>query len=229
MDFKSHVQAWLTFSKKERTGIVVLFTVAMHLWILPVLFSRSEVPDAVLRISPVVYESAQAIIIANQSGTKLFRKEWKDYPQKKNEARGVSATPITKIDINTADSAAFESLPGIGEKLSSRIIKYRDRLGGFVAVAQLQEVYGLSDSTYELIRQRVLMKAGFKPRLIPVNTADYMIFRRHPYVNSASLKALLAYRKSHGKISSFGEFNGIARQVGDSTAYRLEPYLDFSN
>jgi len=228
MDFKSHAQAWLSFSKKERTGIVVLFTVAMLLWILPVFFSRPEIPEAVLRISPVVYESAQTIIIANESKAKQFRKGWKDYPQKSNAASNISAIPIIKIDINEADSAAFESLPGIGEKLSSRIIKYRDRLGGFVAVAQLKEVYGLSDSTYQLIRQRVEMKAGFKPRLIPVNSADYMLFRRHPYVNTTTLKALLAFRKANGRISSFGEFNGIAKQVGDSTSSRLEPYLDFS-
>ncbi len=228
MDFKSHAQAWLSFSKKERTGIVVLFIVAMLLWILPVFFSSPEVPEAVLRISPVVYENAKTIIITNQSKATQIRKGWKDYPQKTNEARGFSGTTVTKIDINAADSAAFESLPGIGEKLSSRIIKYRDRLGGFVAVTQLQEVYGLSDSTYQIIRQRLEMKAGFKPRLIPVNAADYMLFRRHPYINAATLKALLAYRKAHGKISSFAEFNGIAQQVGDSTANRLEPYLDFS-
>jgi competence ComEA-like helix-hairpin-helix protein len=228
MDFKSHVHTWLTFSKKERTGIFVLFTIAMLLWILPVFFSRSDVPDAVLRISPVVYESAQTIIIANQSKDAQNRKEWKVYPQKTNPARGFSATSINKIDINTADSAAFERLPGIGEKLSSRIIKYRERLGGFVAVAQLQDVYGLSDSTYQIIRPRVEMKSGFKPRLIPVNSADYMVFRRHPYVQSATLKAVLAYRKAHGKIISFTEYKGIAMQVGDSTVDLLEPYLDFS-
>jgi competence protein ComEA len=66
-----------------------------------------------------------------------------------------SSLQKVRIDINTADSAAFEKLYGIGPVLSARIIKYRRLLGGFARVEQLKEVYGLSAETFESVRGRI--------------------------------------------------------------------------
>lgn len=49
------------------------------------------------------------------------------------------------IDVNKADSAGFEKLYGIGPKLASRIVKYREWLGGFTHVEQVKEVYGIAE------------------------------------------------------------------------------------
>ena len=51
-----------------------------------------------------------------------------------------------RIDLNSADSIMLEQLPGIGNKLSKRIVKYRDILGGFYSLEQLHEVYGLNET-----------------------------------------------------------------------------------
>lgn len=48
------------------------------------------------------------------------------------------------VEINTADSAMFEHLRGIGPTLAKRIVAYRSALGGFVSVNQIAEVWGLS-------------------------------------------------------------------------------------
>src|SRR5205814_1788548 len=56
------------------------------------------------------------------------------------------------IDLNTSDTSALIALPGIGSKLASRIISFREKLGGFYAVDQVSEIYGLPDSTFEKIR-----------------------------------------------------------------------------
>ena len=63
------------------------------------------------------------------------------YPQK------VTRSP-TIIDINTADTTAFISLPGIGSKLASRIVSFRERLGGFYSIEQIAETFGLHDSLF---------------------------------------------------------------------------------
>ncbi len=58
----------------------------------------------------------------------------------------VSKNPVRKrpiLNLNICDSASLEALPGIGPVLSSRIIKYRNLIGGYVSVDQLKEVYGL--------------------------------------------------------------------------------------
>ncbi len=38
------------------------------------------------------------------------------------------------IDINTATAAQWKALPAIGEVLASRIVKYRDKIGGFTSI-----------------------------------------------------------------------------------------------
>ena len=56
-----------------------------------------------------------------------------------------------KIDINSATAEDFKSLPGIGDVLSIRIIKFRNAIHGFKSVEDIKRTYGLSDSTYNLI------------------------------------------------------------------------------
>ena len=46
---------------------------------------------------------------------------------------------IQSVDINTADTTAFISLPGIGSKLAARIVNFRDKLGGFYSIDQVGE------------------------------------------------------------------------------------------
>jgi len=44
---------------------------------------------------------------------------------------------------------------GIGPTYAKRIVKYRNSLGGFHAINQLSEVYGLADSTFQSIRPQL--------------------------------------------------------------------------
>ncbi len=53
---------------------------------------------------------------------------------------------IQPIDINTANVEAWKSLPGIGNVLAERIIKYRERSKGFSSKDELRSVFGLTDS-----------------------------------------------------------------------------------
>ena len=179
-------------------------------------------------ISPVRYDSAKAILVRNNTADG-FVKDRKGFPfDRSNKVNSIARQP-PKIDINLADSTALERLPGIGEKLSIRIVRYRDRLGGFVVLDQLKEVYGLSDSTFNFITRYLDINVAFKPLQIAVNKADYMQFRRHPYMTTSVLKALLAYRKTHGSIPDFKSCELIAKQIGDSLPTRIKPYLDFEN
>jgi competence protein ComEA len=59
----------------------------------------------------------------------------------------------TVVDINAADTTALIALPGIGSKLATRIITFRNKLGGFYSVTQVGETFGLPDSTFQKIKQ----------------------------------------------------------------------------
>lgn len=69
-----------------------------------------------------------------------------------------SKATIQKIDINTATSEDFKTLPGIGDVLGNRIIKYRNAVDGFKSVEDIRKTYGLTDSVYQLILPYLTIK-----------------------------------------------------------------------
>lgn len=60
-----------------------------------------------------------------------------------------SASAISKqLNINTADSASIEALPGIGALLTHRILQYRAKQGKFKSVEELRSIKGMSEENY---------------------------------------------------------------------------------
>lgn len=105
--------------------------------------------------------------------------------------------PPPVIDINQADTLAFISLPGIGNKLANRIVNFRDKLGGFYSVQQVGETFGLPDSTFQLIKPR-LQCAQVTIQKININTADINMLKQHPYIRWNIANAIVQYRQQHG-------------------------------
>ena len=85
------------------------------------------------------------------------------------------------VELNTADSAALRSVIGIGEKTVSRILEYRERLGGFVRVEQLAEIPGVTESNYEKILKQIYCDSC-KIRKIDINFASPKTLGQHPYI-----------------------------------------------
>ncbi len=52
------------------------------------------------------------------------------------------------VNINTADSASIEALPGIGALLTHRILEYRTQKGKFKSVEDLRNIKGMSEENY---------------------------------------------------------------------------------
>ena len=59
------------------------------------------------------------------------------------------------ININTASAEELTSLPGIGDVLAGRIVSYREQYGSFLSTEELMDVTGISEKTYERIREYV--------------------------------------------------------------------------
>lgn len=136
-------------------------------------------------------------------------------PQKNN---------LTRFDMNTADTLAFIQIDGIGPVLARRVVRYRDKLGGFVTGEQLYEVYGL-DST---VVRRVLMVAyvaeSYEPAKIDINAASAAQLSAHPYISGQVAKAIVAYRFQHGFFSRIEDLRNVV-VVTDELYSKISPYL----
>jgi competence protein ComEA len=126
-------------------------------------------------------------------------------------------------DINEADSSQWCRLPGIGAKLASRIVHFRDLLGGFYLVDQVGETFGLPDSTFQKIKP-VLVLNAVSVVLIDLNNASKESLQLHPYIRWQVAKAIITYRNQHGNFRSVEELMQLA--LMDSVKFvKLKPYL----
>ena len=144
-------------------------------------------------------------------------------------SRTQNETPVNRlimIDINSCDSVELMQLQGIGTVLSGRIIRFRNLLGGYASIEQLQEVYGLRPETYDMIKDKVTADTSLIDK-IDVNTADFRRFSRLPYFDRQEINDLLRYRTASGKILDIDELieNNILSK--DKVA-KIKPYLSFN-
>lgn len=129
------------------------------------------------------------------------------------------------IDINTADTAAFISLPGIGSKLAARIVNFRDKLGGFYVISQVAETYGLPDSTFQKIKQYLkLDNASLKK--ININTASVDELKAHPYIKYSLANPIVAYRNEHGAFSKLEDLKKVM-VITEDVYNKILPYLTY--
>ena len=75
---------------------------------------------------------------------------------------GISDTPSAAqlVDINRADAAQLDTLPGIGPALSQRIIEYRQQNGRFETVEELVNVKGIGEKTLEKLKPYITCGDG---------------------------------------------------------------------
>ena len=59
------------------------------------------------------------------------------------------------VNLNQADAAALDALPGIGPATAAAIIEHRDRIGRFTSVDQLLDVRGIGEAKLEQLRSLV--------------------------------------------------------------------------
>lgn len=133
-----------------------------------------------------------------------------------------------RFDLNKADTAELKRIYGIGVKLSERIVRYRQTLGGFVTMEQLKEVYGLDSAVINRLNERAFIDASFVPARININQATENELRAHPYLTKAAASAIAAYRFQHGNFRDVNDLH-VLRVLSDETIRKIGPYLEFDN
>ncbi|MGX5688130.1 ComEA family DNA-binding protein [Arcticibacter tournemirensis] len=129
------------------------------------------------------------------------------------------------VDLNSADSATLQTVRGIGPVLASRIVRYRDRLGGFCRKEQLREVYGIDSVRYSSLEGQIIVNPG-PVRKLNFNTATFDDIKGYPYLSYKQMNAIIQYRKQHGPYSGINDLKKIAI-LNEEILRKIAPYLIF--
>ena len=156
------------------------------------------------------------------------RRKWYVWDTVRVEVKSVryaaKSRPLEPLDLNTLDSTGLVQLPGIGPATAIKIIRYRERLGGYTQISQLTEIEGLPDS----LMKWFIITDTIPVSRIAVNKATLAELRRHPYIDFYQARAIVEFRNERGTIKSPEQLSFLEEFTAQDLI-RLKPYLDFSN
>ena len=127
----------------------------------------------------------------------------------------------TLVDVNVADTAELKKIPGIGSGIAKAIVAYRNRLGGFYSLSQLEEIDYV---TPELLKWFKL--EGGTIRKLDINRWGLDKLRSHPYLNFYQAKVIIEHRKKRGEIKSLSQLS-LYEEFTEKDLIRLSAYVSF--
>ncbi|HEY3390595.1 MAG TPA: helix-hairpin-helix domain-containing protein [Prolixibacteraceae bacterium] len=132
--------------------------------------------------------------------------------------------PVNVIELNSADSIQLLAIPGIGPVFASRIIRYRNLLGGYYTVEQLREVYGMREENFTAVAKYFTANPS-SLKTFNINFSTVRELGRHPYVGFKTARKIFNLRDKKGKFSSPEDLSAV---VASDSLKRLIPYVKFS-
>lgn len=100
---------------------------------------------------------------------------------------------IPQIDLNRADSAAFDTLPGIGGYFAAKMVSYREQLGGYSYPEQLMDLWHFDQEKYDGLKDLITLTP---PEPYPLWTLPEEELKKHPYIRDAAHGVVL-FREHH--------------------------------
>ena len=128
------------------------------------------------------------------------------------------------FDLNKADSLQLRQIRGIGPVLSSRIVRFREKLGGFVRMEQLYEVYGLDSLAVQNLVKSAYVEPNFVAQQISINSASQEELAAHPYISPAQARLIFAFRTEHGPFQMINDLGKI-HTFEHNFVEKIAPYI----
>ncbi len=106
---------------------------------------------------------------------------------------------IPKVDLNLADSADFDALPGIGGWFAKKMVEHRAALGGYSYKEQLMDIYRFDEDKFRKLEDLVEVREENRTPY-PLWTLPADSLRKHPYIgNYETARAIVLYRENNPK------------------------------
>jgi competence protein ComEA len=214
---KARLRNHFGFSKTETNGTLVLLVVTSICLLVPQVLKWYQEPtfevnhDQDIALLEATLKKLEAHKASPQPATKRT-----NLPKLKKQSKA--------FNINTASATQLSTIKGIGPVLSARIVKFRNKLGGFTHSKQYEEVYGLLPEVVEHLKKHTYISANFQPTQLNINTADLKTLAAHPYLTYQQAKSIVGYREQHGPFSSLEALNALVL-LDQASLKKVKPYL----
>jgi DNA uptake protein ComE-like DNA-binding protein len=220
---RSQVKNYLNITKKQWNGMLVLVVLILLVLAAPYVYQHFH-KDSTINFNgfdAAVAQLSKAQKADSITAVKSFSNE--DHPAKTYISNKLK--PGVTIELNAADSAALTRVRGIGGSFAIRIIRYRNRIGGFYNKEQLKEVYELDSTKYAEIKDQLTVDPSQVIK-ININTISFASLRQSPYLSYKQASAIIEYRTQHGNYNSIDDIGNVAIVTPD-VLHKIEPYIKF--
>lgn len=225
------------FSKGERIALTVLTGLITAAWttllladpwqqtseptVSPQPSSTPPQQDTLVAIKPdsTVKPAAPSIAAQEQRPSRRKQLFQSRYPRQQKYPEG------TVVELNRADTTELKKVPGIGSAFSRRIVKFRNLLGGFYTVGQLQEVYGIDPERYESLK-RWFKADTTQICKLKVNECSVKELSAHPYISYQQAKTIKRLVRQKQKLTGWEQLQ-LLEEFTEADRIRILPYLSF--
>lgn len=125
----------------------------------------------------------------------------------------------TVLELSKVDTTALKMIPGIGSYYAGKIVRYRERLGGFISLSQLDEIEGLPSGISRWFKLDCV-----HVHKIDLNHATFKQLVHHPYMSYEQTKVVVNHIRKYGPILRWNDLR-LYKEFTDNDFQRLAPYF----
>jgi competence protein ComEA len=237
MFWKDFIKDYLTFSKRDRIGVIALLVLIGVIYALPHFFKPKSDPNFIKEL-PLLVKGTDSLD-RNEAGLPETGKNYSSNHKFVKEPGFIKAE-LFQFDPNTITLDGWKKL-GLNEKTAKTIIKYRNKGGKFYNPEDLTRIWSLPQGFYERVKdfmdcESVRPKFG-QPTfvnnkrtgrkeisIIEINQADSNAFIQLPGIGTRLAQRIINFRN---KLGGFYSVDQIAETYGlpDSTFKSIKNYL----
>lgn len=225
----------LRFNRSDRVVLIVLIVLILSYVVYAGITSRGvphpdssspdtvalqpsqPAPDTIPAMPQEMQQEEQVVPEQKRDTTPILTARYPGLP-KRQPAYTPKLKPGATIDLNGADTTLLKRVPGIGSSFARRIVKYRELLGGYYVVEQLQEVYGMDRERYDKIAPFFTIRSGVRPLTITIDSISY-----HPYLSWRHKRVLRDLLEEEKPIT--WEALRASGAFSEDDSLRLAPYM----
>lgn len=184
-------------------------------------FKKKEDLKKLYCMSDYLYNQVSPYVIIPQTNEV---KNQEAFQSNSTNKASLFSKPSLIFDLNQADTLDLQALRGIGPSYARRIYNYGKRLGGYISLEQLKEIYGMNDTLYQKIIPYLKLEK-IEPKKININTATIKQLSSHPYIDFYLAKAIIKLRQEITKFKTLDQIRQI-HLLDEKTYQKLLPYLE---